>query len=253
MVGLSKAVPDYQFYNTNDDEIPGLENLFRWLPGLFYYMVHIFGRMETYAILAAHYKLYVAVLLSVQWVWNFVIERFVCQREVLSGNFATAFQSLVAPFCGLEEDKRYRQYCCWHCISFAFNLALTASLLNLLSYHEVIPIKRLEHSAFSDLRLEPLHPNVMGRGLSVIIMNVIISSLSGIFSFWKCACCHDLQEPFNIKVETSKRLIREKWNKIRHESNGSSDERASKRDIYSIQTASIELSDVPRRLPFMLL
>ena len=218
-------------------------------------MMHIFLRMETYAILAAHYKLYVAVLLSVQWVWNFVIERFVCQREVLSGNFATAFQSLVAPFCGLEEDKRYRQYCCWHCISFAFNLALTASLLNLLSYHEVIPIKRLEHSAFSDLSLEPLHPNVMGwGGLSVIIVTVIISYLSGIFAFWKCACCHDLQEPFNNKVDASKRFIREKWNKIRHESIGSSEERASnQRNCYSIQTASIELSDVSRRIPFMLL
>ena len=48
------------------------------------------------------------------------------------------------------------------------------------------------------LGLEPLHPNVMGwGGLSVIAMTVLISVLSGLFAYWTCCCCHQLQEPFD--------------------------------------------------------
>ena len=211
LAGLSKAVSDQQFYDMTE-EIPELNNVFAWMPWLLYYYMHVGMRLASYAFLCAHYLYYATMMLPVQVLVNFGIERYACQEKELSGNMGTAFLSLVAPAAGGIEtgsgDEIHRKFCRWHCIAFALNLALATTVLNLLSFLEVIKIKKPPYSASASLGLEPLHPNVMGwGGLSVIAVTVLFSFLSGIFAYWRCTCCHELQRPFDNKLQEMKTAL----------------------------------------------
>ena len=210
LMGLSKAVSDNQFHWITG-KIPGLENICKWLPGLLYYTVHVSMRLVTYAFLAAYYQYYAAIFLPVQIALNFAIEFYVCQSKNLVGNVSTAFLSLVAPasFMG-SNDWRNRMFCRWQCFSFAINLTLITTALNLLSYFDVIAINQLPLSASESLDLEPLRHNVMGwGGLFVLISTVSVSVLSGIFAYLKCTCCHNLQGPLDQEANAAKKFAGE--------------------------------------------
>ena len=180
MMGLSKAVSDFQFFNINNEEIPEHNNICRWIPGLFYCMMHIIVRLVTYSFLVAYYHQLSLILLSIQVALNFVIECNVNREKDAQRSFMTAFLSLVAPGSyALENDKLNRKFCRWQCITFGINLALSTSLLNVLSCFEVIDINKLPKSATSDLGLEKLHQNTMGwGGLSIVLLTIIISGLA---------------------------------------------------------------------------
>ena len=244
LVVLSQAVSDDQFFWINKKEAPGLENICRWLPGLYYYAIHVILRLVTYAFLAAYYHHYAVIVLA-QIAWNFAIERYVCKEKHLGSNLITAFLSLVAPvaYHVVNNEKRTRKFCRWQCITFGINLAVTTTLLNLLSLYEVIAIYKLPKSASNDLGLAPLHPNVMGwGGLSVLLTSILISVLSGIFTYWNCTYCHELQEPFDQKVGAVQNLAKDKWNEIENCFSFSNDDGPV--DALELETLNTKLQQV---------
>ena len=183
------------------------ENIYEWIPYLLYYFLHIGLRLLSYAFLAAYYLYFAAIVLPLQIISNFLIERYACVLKDLRQNLTTAALALVVPACGIEkDDKRTRKFCRWNCITFAINLAISTTILNLLSFFEVTHINDLPYSISGTLGLEPLQVNVMGWGsLSVIAVTVSFSVLSGVFANWKWSCIHGLQAPFDRKVTVVKK------------------------------------------------
>ena len=103
ILGMSKAISDRQ-YNNITGKIPGLDNICYWTPSLLFYILHVTVRLASYAILTANYLLYGALVLPPQFLWNFLIERYVCQEKDFTVNILTAFKSLVGPACNIRRD-----------------------------------------------------------------------------------------------------------------------------------------------------
>ena len=100
---MSKAISDRQFNNITG-KIPGLDNICYWMPSLLFYILHVTVRLASYAILTANYLLYGALVLPPQLLWNFLIERYICQEKDFTVNILTAFKSLVGPACNIRRD-----------------------------------------------------------------------------------------------------------------------------------------------------
>ena len=198
LLGLSKGISDVKFW-TLRGEIPGLSNMFSWIPTLVYCIFHVSLRLMSYAFLSAQYLYYAATILPLQFISNLMIGHYICRDCHLSSKLVNAAMSLVAPAVyNLKDEYRHHRYCRWASITFAINLSITALALNLMSYFDVIEISSLK-SAF--LGLDPMHPNAMGWGvLSVITATVLVSAVSAAFGNQAWQWCRQWQEPFDRLV-----------------------------------------------------
>ena len=198
LLGLSKGISDVKFW-TLKGEIPGLSNIFSWIPSLVYCIFHVSLRLTSYAFLSAQYLYYAATILPLQFISNLIIGHYICHDCHLSSKLVNAAMSLVAPAVyNLKDEQKHHRYCRWASITFAINLSITALALNLLSYFDVIEISSLK-SAF--LVLDPMHPNAMGWGvLSVITATVLVSAVSAAFGNQAWYWCSQWQEPFDRLV-----------------------------------------------------
>lgn len=147
---LAKSCAEHHYHEVSGKKkIPTTGEV---LISFLYYFLLVPGRLITYAIIFAHYRLYGLILVGALLIVNFVLACILLPKNFPIKTFWTSIAAIVAPACYVSvhtieiyeislassPGKRFRRFYTWNSVAFILLTAVVAVSLNVLSANGII-------------------------------------------------------------------------------------------------------------------